>query len=346
MSKEMVKRIKTALIVLTALIFVATTLGLAEAGTFQIPAKGNKKIKIAVMDLISSVEVAALANNNYKRLAKQRGWDLQVFDLGMDYAKAQPTAENIITAGYDAIIVNWTDFKYWDQQVLKAYKKGIPVQGIACGNMVPGVISQGIAPEMGTGALSSLFMASKLHEGDKILVYMSPQLNTHQFRLNTAKVTFDSYRIKIAQEMHYPGTGEPVQVCYEALRNAILADTKKEIKGIWTTWEGYGVAAARAAIDMGRKDIISVTIDDSPSTYTALRELPNLLATSGTNWDNPEWTARMFRNLDIIFAGKPIEDNEIWFSMPNLVTKKNLPPPGYYFNPCGYKGRPPDFKVK
>jgi len=339
MGKGTAKTIRTFLVILVALIFVATTLGSAQAGTFQIKPKGKKKIKIGVLDLISAIEVAALANNWYRKHAKERGWDLQVFDLGVNYANAQSIMDNMITAGYDAILVNWVDFKYHDQQVLKAYKAGIPVQGIACGNNVPGVISQGIAPEMGFAALSSLYLVSKLQEGDKILVYHDPRVSTSLFRFNTAKVTFDSYRIKIAQEMHYPGSGDPSQVCYEAMKNAFLADTKKEIKGVWTHWEGYGIPAARAAMDMGRKDIVVVTCDDAPNTYSALREIPTLHATSGANWDAEEWTGRLFRNLDKIFAGKPFEDQEIWFSMPNLVTKDNLPPPGYYYSPCGYKGR-------
>jgi len=346
MAKGIVKRIRTALIVLVALIFVATTLGSAQAATFQIKPKGNKKIKIGVLDLISAIEVAALANGYYTKWAKERGWDLQIFDIAGDYTKAQSFMDNMITAGYDGIIVNWTAFSYFDQQVLKAYKAGIPVQGIACGNMAPGVISQGIAPEMGFAALSSLYLVSKLHRGDKIIIYHDPMVQTSLFRANTAKVTFDSYRIKIGQEIHFPGSGDPYQVSYEMMKNAFLADTKKEIKGVWTHWEGYGVSAARAAMDMGRKEVIVVTCDDAQNTYKALREIPTLWATSGANWDAPEWTNRLFRNFDKIFAGQPFEDQEVWFSIPNLVTKNNLPPPGYYFSPCGYKGRPPDFKVK
>ncbi|HXX36244.1 MAG TPA: substrate-binding domain-containing protein [Thermodesulfobacteriota bacterium] len=340
------KRTRTALIILVALAFVVTTLGSAQAGTFQIPAKGNKKIKIGVLDLIAGIEVSALSCNWYRKHAKERGWDLQVFDMAFNYANAQSIMENMITAGYDGIIVNWVDFKYYDQQVLKAYNKGIPVQGIACGNNVPGVISQGIAPDMAMGALSSMYLVTKLHEGDKVLVFIDPQVGNCVFRFNTAKVTFDMYRIKIAQEMHYPGKGDPSQVCYEAVRNALLADTKKEIKGVWTHWEGYGIPAARAAMDMGRKDIVVVTSDGSPNTYKELRELPTLHATSDTIWDAPNWTSHLFKNFDKIFAGQPFVDNEVWFSVPNLVTKENLPPPGYYYSPCGYKGRPADFQVK
>jgi len=341
------KRIRTALIILVALAFVVTTLGEAQAGTFQIPPKGNKKIKIGVLDLISGIEVSALANNYYRQYAKQRGWDLQIFDIQGDYAKAQATMENMITAGYDGIIINWTDFKYEEQQIMTAYKKGIPVQGIACGAMVPGVVSHGIAPEAGFAALSSLALVSQLHPGDKVIAYHDPRVSTSLFRFNVAKVVFDSYNIKLAQEMHYTGTGgDPSQACYEAIKNALLADTKKEIKGIWTHWEGYGIPAARAAQEMRRKDVVVVTCDDAPNTYKEIRELPNLYATSGANWDAPQWTQRLFLNLDKIFAGQPFQDEEIWFSMPDLVTKANVPPPGYYYNPCGYKNRPPDFKVK
>jgi ABC-type sugar transport system substrate-binding protein len=337
---------RTILTLTVALAFATSFLGPAQAGTFQIEPKGDKKIKIGVMDLISSIEVAAYANSWYRKHAEERGWSLQVFDLNVDYAKSQTVMENMITAGYDAILVNWTDFKYYDQQILKAHKKGIPVQGIACGNMRPGIVSHGAAPSMPFGALSSLFLATKLNEGDKILVYHDPRVATSLFRFNTAKVTFDAYNIKIQQELHYPGSGDPSQVSYEMLKNALLADTKKEIKGIWTHWEGYGVSAARAAHDMGRDEIIVSTCDDSPNTYSALRNLPTLHATTGTIGMTPYWTGRLFKNLDKIFAGKPFEEQEVWFSVPYLVTKDNLPPKGYFFSNCGYEGRPPDFKVK
>ena len=36
-------------------------------------------------------------------------------------------------------------------------------------------------------------------------------------------------------------TGDPWQWAYEQTKNALLADTNKEIKGIWSAWEGFGV---------------------------------------------------------------------------------------------------------
>ena len=138
MKKGVVKIVQAFLVFIVALIFVSVNLGETQAGTFQIPPKGKKKIKIAVVDWYSGIEVSALTNNYYKKWAKERGWDLQIFDVGADPAKAQTIVQNVITAGYDGIIVNWTDFKYYDQLVMKAYKAGIPLQGIACGNIVSG----------------------------------------------------------------------------------------------------------------------------------------------------------------------------------------------------------------
>jgi len=338
------KRTRTALIILVALAFVVTTLGEAQAGTFQIPPKGDKKIKIGVLDLITSIEVSALANNWYRKWAKERGWDLQVFDMGFDYAKSQTIMDNMITAGYDGIFVNWVDFKYYPQQVMKAYQKGIPVQGIACGNNVPGVISQGISPDMADGSLSALYLTTKLREGDKILAFFDPRVSDNVFRWAAAKVVLDMYKFKIYQELNYPGSGDPSQVCYDMVKNALLGDTKKEIKGIWTSWEGYGIPAARAAVDMGRKEIVVVTNDATSNTLKALREIPTLYASADQDYDAANWTLHLFKNLDTIFAGKPFKDGDIWFSNPYLYTKDNLPPLGYYYNPMGYKGRPPDFK--
>ena len=344
--KNKSKIVQNVLILLMAVVFTVTALGTAQAGTYQIPAKGNKKIKIGVLDLISAIEVAALANGYYKKYAKERGWDLQIFDLGGDWTKAPAVMENMITAGYDAIIINWTDFRIIEKQILKARERGIPVQGIACGNIVPGVVAHGAAPDAAMGAMSAMYLGAKLLPGDKVLAYHDPRAQNSVFRFNVAKATLENSKIKIAQEMHATAVGgDFAQKGYEEIKNALLADHNKEIKGIWTHWEGYGIPAAKAAQDMNRPDIIVVTADDSPNTYKMLRELPNLHATAGNLWACYEWTNLMFRTLDKIFAGKPVRDMDITFTLPNLITKDNLPPPGYYFSHFGYKNRKPDFKV-
>lgn len=193
---------------------------------------------------------------------------------------------------------------------------------------------------MPMGALSALYLASNIGEGKKVISYHSPTVGAAQMRFVAAKGVFDQFDIENVNEMHYPGSGDPQQTCYEAVRNALTADVKKEIKGVWTHYDGYGISAARAAMDMGREDVMVVTCVDSVPFYRALAELPTLHASAGNSalmWD---WTGRMFRNLDKIFKGEPFRDQEVWFSVPYLVTKGNQPPPGFYYSECGYDGKP------
>lgn len=346
MERKMSKIMHTIMVTVLALAFVITSIGLAGAAEMKIKPKGNKKIKIAVLDLISSIEVAALANGWYKKHAQERKWQVDIFDLKVNYGQAGPIMENIIAAGYDGVIVNWTNYKYFAPQCKAAAAKGIPIVGVACGANVPGVLATITSGECAFGAISGEYLCNKLNPGDKIIALFDPNVNTNTYRYAAAKAAFGLYQIKIAQELYFPGTGDPYQVGYELAKNAILADAKKEIKGIWTPWEGYGVSAARAAHDLKRDDIIVVTSDDSPNTYTAMRELPTLWGTSATLGYTPLWTGQVFEYFDKVFAGKALSMGQTNGEQPYLVTKDNLPPKGYFFKYSGvYKGKP-DFKVK
>jgi len=346
MEKNIGKRIRTLLVTLLALVFVVTSIGSVRAAEMKIKPKGNKKIKIAVMDLISAIEVAALANSYYKKNAQARKWELDIFDLKVNNGQAGPTMENIIAAGYDGVIVNWTNYKYYEPQCKKAFDKGIPVVGVACGALVPGVIANVTSGETAFGAVSGEYLCNRLKPGDKIIAYYDPNVNTGVYRFAAANTAFKLFNITVAQEIFFSGSGDPHEQAYEKIRNALLGDTKKEIKGIWSHWEGEGVSGARAAHDTNRDDVISVTCDDSPGTYTALRTMPSLWGTAATLGYTPLWTAMVFEYLDQVFAGKAVREGQTNGPTPYLVTKDNLPPKGYFFSFCGYKGRPQDFQVK
>lgn len=341
----MKKFFQTALIVLLALGFLATSFGMVYAEEMKINPKGNKMIKIAVMDLISSIEVAALFNKYHMAAAKDRKWEVKVFDLKANFSEAGPTMDNIIAAGYDGIIVHWTTPKFYEQQLKKAQQKGIPVLTIACGDLIPGIVGDFAISNVAAGALNSEYLATKIGRGGKVLAFYTPDQLIHRQRLNGAKAAFETYGVILARELFY-SSGDPSQVCYESVKNALLADTKKEIKGIWTPWEGYGIPAARAAMDTGRKDIVVVTVDDSPNTYSEFQKLPTLHASAATLGLAKKIVDDMFGIFDKVFAGKPVPTREFYGVPPYLVSRENLPPKGYYFSFCGYKNRPPDFQVK
>lgn len=337
------KKTVRVLMVILVLVFAFSAIGVANGEVLQIKPKGDKKIKIGVMDLISSIEVAALFNQRYQKWSKARGWDCQIFDLNFNFAQAGPVMENMISAGYDGIIVNWTAPKLYEKQIRKAFDKGIPVIIVAGFDMVPGLLADFVAWNSAMGGMTAEFLSGKLKRGDKILAYYYSTITASVTRFRVAKAIFDAYGIEIAQQLSPTPGKDPAQDAYDSITNALLSDTKKEIKGIWALSDSHGVPAARAAGDAGRKDVVVVTADDSPRAYTALRTLPNLKGVVGYNGTAHVFIDDMFELFEKVFAGEPVETHQYRGLDCYLVTKENIPPEGYFYSPCGYKGRPKDY---
>jgi ABC-type sugar transport system substrate-binding protein len=344
--KKITKLNQKSLIIIFALIFVAVTIGSSGAEVMKINPKGNKKIKIGVIDPNAAIELAALCNKEHKAAADARGWALEFFDLKDNFPEAVTIMENMISAGYDGIIIHWQALKTIDKQIKKAYELGIPIITLAAqGSRFPGVVAD-CGPLEGTeAAIGAEYLASKLQAGDKVLTISIPVIESHTTRLISAKGVFEAYKIKIAQELYFPLTGDPMQWTYDQTKNALLGDTKKEIKGAWGAWEGFSNSAARAAHEIGRDDFMAVGIDDSPNTYTMIRTLPTLIGTVGFCSLLKDINGQIFGIFDKIFKGQSVETQKYYGYVSRLVNKENLPPKGYFINPCGYKGRP-DFEVK
>jgi len=339
------KKVTRILMVILALVYVFSAIGLANAGTFKIKPKGDKKIKIGVMDLNSAWEVAAGFNKLYKKWCKARGWECQIFDLGFKIEKSQAVMDNMISAGYDGIIVNWTAPSYYKQQLKRAYDKGIPVIIIAGENMIPGMIANFVAWDTAMGGLTAEFLAGNIKRGSKILAYYNSGIPVAVKRYNFAKAVFKMNELEIVASLT-PSTGkDPEQDAFDKVTNTLLADSKKEIKGIWAQSDYMGIPAARAALALDREDIIVVTADDTPRAYDALRNMPNMLGIAGYNGNVTIFLDDIFTIFEDAFAGKPIRTNQYRGMNVYLVTKETAPPKGYYYNPggTGYEGRAKDY---
>lgn len=343
---RVVKVGQRALIVLFALVFAATTLAAAEPEMFKIAPKGNKKIKIGVMDTMASIEIAAVFNNLHLQSAKKRGWQLQYFDLKDNYPESVTYMENMISAGYDAIIIHFLGLKVCEKQIKKAFEKGIPVITISSqGAQFPGVVAEVGPMDAAMASTVAEFISSKLETGNSVITMHIPLLDIHKIRQTAAKGTFQAYGHKVAHELFYPLTGDPMQWSYDQVKNALLGDTKKEIRGVWSAWEGFGVSAARAAHDIGRNDVVVATVDDSPNTMNQIAKLPTMHGASGFACMAKEINAQVFTLLEKLFKGERMQSQKLYSFAPRLASKDNLPPKGYFVSSCGYNG-PPDFVAK
>jgi len=336
---QSLKKSKAVIVLLTTL-FVMFSFGMVQAAeTFKIAPKGDKKITIGVMDLISSIEIAGTYNKWHRRAAAKRGWKCQIFDLNVKYDKAPAIMENLMAIGVDAIITNWVTPKYYEKQIKKAWKMGIPFIGIANGATPDGVVAEFSLLQGVAGAISAEYLATKLVKGDEVVTLWNPTLGISKITHSTAKGLLEGYGLKIRQEIGWTGSGDAREFAYNSINNALVADTEKKIKGLWI-YEG-GPEAARACMENKREDIVVVTRHDTAIIVEAMRKYPVLQATSAYSFVDPLLHAGVYAMLDKIFAGEEVAMKQYHGYLPGLLTRDTLPPKGYVFDPNApdYKGR-------
>ena len=327
------------------LLFCIGATSVAYSSELKIKPKTQKTIKIGVMDWLSSIEVAAFVNGLYKKEAKKRGWDIQIFDLKGNNGESIQVMENMISAGFDAIVVNWVSPRFYEKQVQQAYQKGIPIITNAGGHVVKGQVAEFTACLFSEGAEPANYIANKCKPGDSVILFYGPQIGTNVLRFEGAMSVFKYYKMKTIIQA-FQGKSDPSMEAYSQVKNALLADTQKKIKAVWAAWEGFGVAAARAAHEIGRDDVIVATIDDSPRTLATMRKLPTLKATASLLGNMPRIVEMIYEEFDKVFKGNKVETEQVRFCSYYFVTKENMPPVGYFYRTDGEYSGEPDYVTK
>jgi ABC-type sugar transport system substrate-binding protein len=314
----------------------------------KIEPKGKKKITIGVIDPNAGIEAAAQFNKKHKAEAEKRGWDVRFVDLKDNIPQGPAAMENMISAGYDGIILHWMPLKTIDKQIKMAFDKGIPVIAlISQGTRIPGVLAEVGFMESTHGAMLAEYLANRLQAGDKIVTMTIPMLEKHEKQLAGFKGVAEAYNLQIVQNLQYQFTGDPMQWSYDQVSNILSGDSKKEIKGIYISTESLGTQAARAAHDRGRDDVIVVMSDDTAHVYAEMPKLPALQAVAAMSIHEKSMNEVIFGLFDKVFKGESVVSQRWYPVLGSLLTRDKLPPPGYSYDACaGYKARKPDFAVK
>jgi ABC-type sugar transport system substrate-binding protein len=184
-------------------------------------------------------------------------------------------------------------------------------------------------------------------EPGKVVIFTYKESENNLQKYLGQKMAMDYFKIEVHEVAQRGSGGDPTEQAYEDMKNLLLADSKKEIKGVLDYWEGKAYGSARACHEMGRDDVMVVTIDDSPRTYELMRQLPALRATFGVNGHRNMVAEKMCSMFEEIFAGKPFHDQNYFPLVPYLVEKENLPPQGFIYRPgpAPYEGKP-DYKAE
>jgi ABC-type sugar transport system substrate-binding protein len=348
--RSIVRTTRYVLIVTFTVVLFAFFVGpsFAEGPIFKITPKGSKKITIGVIDPNAGIEAAAQFNKKHSAEAAKRGWNVRFVDLKDNIPQGVTQMENMISAGYDAIILHWMPLKVIDKQIKMAFDKGIPVICLICqGARTPGVLADIGWMEAAHGGMLAEYLGNSLQAGDKVVTITVPMLEKHAIQLGGFKGVADVYKLNIVQNLQFQFSGDPVQWAYEQTSNVLIADAKKEIKGIYVSNDSLGIPAARAVHDRGRDDIVFVMSDDSPMVYHEMPKLPALKAVAAMAIHEQQLNALAFSILDKAFKGESVVSQKWYPTLGSLLTRDKLPPPGYSYDASGgYKTRKPDFAVK
>lgn len=338
------------LILMVTLTLAAFTVGtcFADGPAMKIAPKGKKKITIGVIDPNAGIEVAAQFNKKHSAEATKRGWEVRFVDLKDNIPQAAAQMENMISAGYDGIIVHWMPIRAIDKQIKMAFDKGIPVITMMCqASRTPGVLAEVGWMESAHGAMLAEYLGNRLQAGDKVMTVTIPMIEKHAIQLGGFKGAADVYKLNIVQNLQFQFSGDPIQWAYDQVTNTLLADQKKEIRGIYISTDSLGISAARAAHDRGRDDVIVVLSDDSAHVYKEIPKLPALQAVVAMGINEKSLNELAFGLFGKVFKGESVPSQKWYPTLGSLMTRDKLPPPGYLYDACGgYKARKPDFAVK
>jgi ABC-type sugar transport system substrate-binding protein len=342
--RKMSQALLIFIVTLTLLVFTVGTC-FADGPAMKITPKGKKKITIGVIDPNAGIEAAAQFNKKHKAEAEKRGWDIRFVDLKDNIPQGPVQMENMISAGYDGIILHWMPLKTIDKQIKMAFDKGIPVITlISQGTRIPGVLAEVGFMESTHGAMLAEYLANKLQAWDKIVTMTIPMLEKHEKQFAGFKGVAEAYNLQIVQNLQFQFTGDPMQWAYDQVTNILLGDSKKEIKGIYISTESLGTQAARAAHDRGRDDIIVVMSDDTPHVYAEMSKLPTIQAVAAMSIHEKSMNEVIFALFDKVFKGESVVSQKWDPILGSLMTREKLPPSGYSYDACGgYKARKPDF---
>jgi ABC-type sugar transport system substrate-binding protein len=346
-SVKMSQMLSIFIVALTLLAFTVGTC-FADGPAMKIASKEKKKVTIGVIDPNAGIEAAAQFNKKHKTEAGKRGWDIRFVDLKDNIPQGPAAMENMISAGYDGIILHWMPLKTIDKQIKMSFDKGIPVISlISMGTRIPGVLAEVGFMEAAHGAMLAEYLANKLQAGDKIVTMTIPMLEKHEKQFAGFKGVAEAYNLQLVQNLQFQFTGDPMQWAYDQVTNILLGDSKKEIKGIYISTESLGTQAARAAHDRGRDDIIVVMSDDTAHVYAEMPKLPGLQAVAAMSIYEKPMNDLIFSLFDKVFKGESVVSQRWYPFLGSLLTRDKLPPPGYSYDACGgYKSRKPDFAVK
>lgn len=190
--------------------------------------------------------------------AKERGWEVEVFDGQGDQVATNNAAINFIDRGFDAVINVASPNPQMTAVIQRANEAGIPFVSTFSG-LVPGITADIGSNNTADGVISTTEMLGRLGGQGHVVklnwnVLPALRERDHGFHATVA----DYPDIEVTEiEVKVPGQ---VDDAYNQMTNLLLSEP--DIKAVWVGWDELAAPVARAIEQAGKQDEIFVVSQD------------------------------------------------------------------------------------
>lgn len=254
--------------------------------------------------------------------AKERGWEVEVFDGQGDQVATNNAANNYIDRGFDAIINVASPNPQMTGVIERANEAGIPFVSTFSG-LAPGITADIGSNNTADGVIATTEMIGRL-EGEGKVVKLNwnvlPALRERDHGFHATLEDYDDIDV-IEIEVKVPGQ---VDDAYNQITNILLSNP--DVDAVWTGWDELAAPAARAIEQAGMADeIFIVSMDGNPEAIDLIRgDAPVALTVA---YDIDRMGAVAVDVVEATLDGKP-PTTKLLTLKPCLITDATVPPKG------------------
>jgi ribose transport system substrate-binding protein len=289
----------------------------------------TKPVKIGLVAVnynspsINAITHAAMA------AAKERGWEVELFDGRGDQVATNNAATNFIDRGFSAIINIASPNPQMSGVIKHANEAHVPFVSAFSG-LVPGITAEIGSNNTADGVIATTEMIGRL-SGIGHVVKMNwtvlPALRERDHGFHA--VVQDYHSLKVTEiELKVPGQ---VDDAYNQMTNLLLAN--KDINAVWVGWDEVAAPVVRAIQQAHLENKIFVVSEDGDqAALDLIREGTPLVLTIAYDKERMG-RATVDVTADALEGKQP--PTRLLALRPCLITKDTVPP----------KGQPIDFKT-
>lgn len=284
---------------------------------------GGKKFKIGINNFGQANFFARIGRESMIDEVKKLGGE-PISTVTASVPERMRAIEDFIAQGVDAIIIQEGDIKMVAPALEEAKKKGIIIASMGAGTAdFVDVVVESNEPVLGAMAATQL-MSLIDGKGNIVEIYndLGQMIRMRRKALHAVISEYPSVKIISGFTYAWPDFYPDVKAKMEAVLQA--HPKPGEIRGVFATFDGAGVAAAQAIREAGLQDhIVIVGIDGDPEAYKEMRKPDSPF--KATIAQDPDKIARTtVQKVFDLLNGKKLPSKAVYIPG-QLVTRDNIP---------------------